>query len=77
MTLELYGAEQRALGKYLANIEQIRHWMSAGKSDKNTAIEIIDVTPAQFDSVVNAISEHPEWDDERVYEEVDWHISSR
>ena len=73
MMLMTYGAEQRAAGKYIGLVEQIRRWYV-----KKSAMSVQDaagyagITIPQFEGVLSLIKEHPDWDDEDIADRVDW-----
>ena len=73
MMLMTYMAEQKASGKYIAKVEQIRKWMNKQKklSMEETA-DAIDVSVSVFEEVLSLIKEHPEWDDEDIADRTDW-----
>lgn len=73
MMLMTYGAEQKAAGKYIGFVEQIRRWY-----EKKSSMSVMDaadyagITPSQFEGVLSLIKEHPDWDDETVADKADW-----
>ena len=73
MMMSVYGAEQRAAGKYIEIVEQIRGWYD-DKFDISPEImsKLLRVTLPQFESALSLIKEHPDWDDEDIAEQVDW-----
>lgn len=73
MMLMTYMAEQKASGKYIAKVEQIRGWY-----DDKSPLPIADaakfagITVSQFEEVLSLIKEHPDWDDEEIANRTDW-----
>lgn len=71
--LMTYGAEERAAGKYMGKVEQIRGWYD-DKDDLSAArmAKVLRIPLSVFEGVVNLIKEHPDWDDEMVADKVNW-----
>lgn len=73
MMLMTYLAEQKASGKYIRNVEQIRGWYDEkSELSKKDMAKAIRVSLPVFDEVLSFIKEHPEWDDEEVANKTDW-----
>lgn len=73
MMLMTYGAEQRAAGKYIRNVELIRKWM--GKTKRiplEDAADTFNMTVSQLKVVISLIKEHPDWDDEEIADKANW-----
>ncbi len=73
MMLMSYGAEQKAAGKYIGFVEQIRRWYEKKSSmPVKDAADYAGITPSQFEGVLSLIKEHPDWDDETVADKANW-----
>ena len=73
MMLMTYGAEQRAAGKYIGLVEQIRRWyIKKSAMSVQDAASYAGITIPQFEGVLSLIKEHPDWDDEDIADRVDW-----
>ena len=73
MTWATYGAEQKAAGKRIRNVELIRKWYDR----KSTlpiadAADFADVTIPQFESVVSILQSNPELTDEDIAGRIKW-----
>ncbi len=73
MMLMTYGAEERAAGKYMGKVEQIRGWYD-DKDDLPAArmAKVLRIPLSVFEDVVNLIKDHPDWDDETVADKANW-----
>ncbi len=73
MMLMTYGAEQRAIGKYIQKVESIRDWyednddLPAERLAKSLRISL-----PVFEGVIALIKEHPDWDDEEIADKANW-----
>ena len=73
MTWATYGAEQKAAGKRITKVEQIRGWY-----DRKSTLPMADgakfakVTIPQFESVVSILQSNPELTDEDIASRVNW-----
>ena len=71
--LMTYGAEQRAAGKYIQIVEQIRGWyddkddLPATRMAKSLRIPL-----SVFEGVLSMIKDHPDWDDKKIAEQANW-----
>ena len=75
MMLMTFGAEQKAAGKYIGKVEQIRGWYNDGSTTSATeAAKVIRVTDAQFESVLSLIKEKPELTDDDIAKQINWRI---
>lgn len=73
MMLMTYGAEQKAAGKYIRNVELIRGWYEDHSSlPVSDAAKVIRVTVPQFESVVALIKDNPELTDDDIAKKVSW-----
>ena len=73
MMLMAFGAEQKAAGKYMGKVEQIRGWYNDDSTIPATeAAKILRVTDAQFERVLSLIKENPELDDDDIAAQVNW-----
>ncbi len=73
MMLMTYGAEQRAAGKYIRNVELIRGWYNRKSAlSVKDAAEFAGITIPQFEGVIALIKEHPDWDDAEVADKANW-----
>ena len=63
-------ARERSMGKYETVVSQIRK--SLNKFDTQEMAEIFDVAEKDCAVVIDCIREHPDWDNERVAEEIYW-----
>ncbi len=73
MMLMTYGAEQRAIGKYIQKVESIRDWyednddLPAERLAKSLRISL-----PVFEGVIALIKAHPDWDDEEIADKANW-----
>jgi len=75
MMLMTYGAEQRAAGKYIGFVEQIRRWFDKkSPMPVKDAADFVGITVPQFEGVLSLIKEHPDWDDGEIADQADWRI---
>ena len=75
MMLMTYGAEQRAAGKYIGFVEQIRRWFEKkSPMPVKDAADFVGITVPQFEGVLSLIKEHPDWDDGEIADQADWRI---
>ena len=75
MMLMTYGAEQRAAGKYIGFVEQIRRWFDKkSPMPVKDAADFVGITVPQFEGVLFLIKEHPDWDDGEIADQADWRI---
>lgn len=73
MMLMTYAAEQRAEGKYINKVEQVRGWLTdPGELSENQMAKALRMTLSVFNNVLALIKEHPDWTDEQIAEEADW-----
>ena len=73
MILAMYGAEQRAIGKYIQKVESIRDWyednddLLAERLAKSLRISL-----SVLEGVIALIKEHPDGDDEEIADKANW-----
>lgn len=72
MMLMTYGAEERAAGKYIKTVEDIRRWKQEGGVDDSVMAKIFGIRLPIFQGIVSLIEEHPDWNDETVADNADW-----
>jgi len=73
MTWATYGAEQKAKGKKITKVEQIRGWYDRKSTmPVADAAEMISVTIPQFESVVSILQSNPELTDEDIAGRINW-----
>ncbi len=71
--LMTYGAEERAAGKYIRNVELIRGWYDEKSTlSMRDAAKFARIPLSVFEGVINLIKEHPDWDDETVANKANW-----
>jgi len=73
MTWATYGAEQKAAGKRINKVEQIRGWYDRKSTlPVADAAEMLSVTIPQFESVVSILQSNPELTDADIAKRVNW-----
>ena len=69
LLVEAY-ARERSMGAYQKVVSQIRKVI--GKFSPNQMASIFDANEKDCAAAIACIEAHPDWDDERVAEEIDW-----
>ena len=70
MTLFLRDRENVRLGRYIDKVEMIRHNMK--DHPVNTISSFVILPETKCNEVISLINTHPDWDDEKVAEQIDW-----
>ncbi|MBP3242158.1 MAG: hypothetical protein J6M92_16705 [Oribacterium sp.] len=63
-----FAADQRELGEYALYVKQIRD--NNGLLSDESMVAVMQITPSILRIIRQVISEHPDWDDEEVADEV-------
>ena len=63
-------ANERVMGKYEDKVSLIRN--SLNKFDVQEMADVFQVSENDCVAVINCINEHPDWDNERIAEEIYW-----
>ena len=63
-------ANEQAMGRYKTVVSQIRK--SLNKFDVQEMADVFQVSENDCVAVINCINEHPDWDNERIAEEIYW-----
>ena len=69
LLLEAY-ARERTLGEYKRVVWQIRHNMN--EQSAHTMAKMFGIRIEDCVDTISMIQEHPDWDDEKIAEEIDW-----
>ncbi len=73
MMLMTYGAEQRAIGKYIQKVESIRDWYEDNDYlPVERLAKSLRISLPVFEGVIALIKEHPDWDDEEIADKANW-----
>ena len=69
LMMEAY-AIQKNLGVHKKEVRFIRR--NRKKKSADDIIDMLEVTKQDYESVITVLDSHPDWDDERIAEEIDW-----
>ena len=69
LMMEAY-AIQRELGEHKRVVRTIRR--NRKKKSADDIIDMLEVTKQDYESVITVLDSHPDWDDEKIAEEIDW-----
>ena len=69
LMMEAY-AIQKNLGDYRRVVRFIRR--NRKKKTEDDIVDMLEVTKQDYESVISALDSHPDWDDEKIAEEIDW-----
>ena len=70
MLMMEYTTIQRNLGDYRRVVRFIRR--NRKKKTEDDIVDMLEVTKQDYQSVIAALDSHPDWDDEKIAEEIDW-----
>ena len=70
MTLAEWERDSRRLGRYADRVAHARKFRN--RFDTDELAEICFVSPELLASILDAIDAHPDWDDEKIAENVDF-----
>ena len=68
MSINTFAMDEREMGEYRKIVDQIRNKDNSISDD--AIVSILRITPTVLFCVRKALSEHPDWDDEDIAEEV-------
>ena len=69
MLMMEYTTIQRNLGEHKKEVRFIRR--NRKKKSADDIIDMLEVTQQDYESVITVLDSHPDWDDERIAEEID------
>ena len=70
MLMMEYTTIQRNLGEHKKVVRSIRR--KRNKRSISDIIDFLEISEDEYQSVIAALDSHPDWDDEKIAEEIDW-----